>query len=68
VAHNYKSLPVAIAKGKGPFVWDVEGKKYLDFINGYSSNSQGHCHPKIYKALVDQAKKLTQTSRAFYND
>jgi len=67
-AHNYSSLPIAITKGKGLYVWDVEGKKYYDFLAGYSSTNQGHCHPKIVKALCDQAKRLTQTSRAFFND
>ena len=59
VAHNYKSLPVALVKGKGVNVWDVEGNKYMDFLNGYSSNNQGHCHPKIVKAMQVQAAKLT---------
>lgn len=67
-AHNYHPIDVVIAKGKGVWVWDVEGKKYLDFLSAYSAVNQGHCHPKIVKALVDQANKLTLTSRAFYND
>jgi len=66
-AHNYHPLDVVIDKGKGVWVWDVEGKKYLDFLSAYSAVNQGHCHPKIIKALTDQANKLTLTSRAFYN-
>ena len=67
-AHNYHPLPVVIAKGDGVYVWDVEGKKYYDFLSAYSAVNQGHCHPKIIKALTDQAQTLTLTSRAFYND
>ncbi len=67
-AHNYHPIDVVIAKGKGVWVWDVEGKKYLDFLSAYSAVNQGHCHPKITKALVDQAQVLTLTSRAFYNN
>lgn len=67
-AHNYHPIDVVIAKGKGVWVWDVEGKKYLDFLSAYSAVNQGHCHPKIIKALVDQASALTLTSRAFYNN
>ena len=67
-AHNYHPLPVVLAKGDGVFVWDVEGKKYYDFLSAYSAVNQGHCHPKIIKALNSQAEKLTLTSRAFYND
>jgi len=67
-AHNYHPLPVVLSKGKGVFVWDVEDKKYYDFLSAYSAVNQGHCHPKIIKALRKQAKKLTLTSRAFYND
>ena len=67
-AHNYHPLPVVLTKGKGVFVWDVEGKKYYDFLSAYSAVNQGHCHPKIVGAMVDQAKQLTLTSRAFYND
>ena len=67
-AHNYHPLPVVLAKGKDIYVWDVEGKKYYDFLSAYSAVNQGHCHPKITKALVDQASVLTLTSRAFYND
>ncbi|MEI6821417.1 MAG: ornithine--oxo-acid transaminase [Bacteroidota bacterium] len=67
-AHNYHPLPVVLAKGEGPFVWDVEGKKYFDFLSAYSAVNQGHCHPKIINALIDQAKTMTLTSRAFFND
>lgn len=67
-AHNYHPIDVVIAKGEGVWVWDVEGKKYLDFLSAYSAVNQGHCHPKIVGALVDQAKNLTLTSRAFYNN
>jgi ornithine--oxo-acid transaminase len=67
-AHNYHPLPVVLAKGEGVFVWDVEGKKYFDFLSAYSAVNQGHCHPKIVEALISQAQKLTLTSRAFYND
>ncbi|HEY7751242.1 MAG TPA: ornithine--oxo-acid transaminase [Ignavibacteriaceae bacterium] len=66
-AHNYHPIDVVIDKGKGVWVWDVEGKKYLDFLSAYSAVNQGHCHPKIINALVEQAQKLTLTSRAFYN-
>jgi len=67
-AHNYHPLPVVLRKGEGVFVWDVEGKRYYDFLSAYSAVNQGHCHPKIIQALVDQASQLTLTSRAFYND
>jgi ornithine--oxo-acid transaminase len=67
-AHNYHPLPVVLSKGEGVFVWDVEGKRYYDFLSAYSAVNQGHCHPRIIQALVDQAKELTLTSRAFYND
>ncbi|HIG09386.1 MAG TPA: ornithine--oxo-acid transaminase [Flavobacteriales bacterium] len=67
-AHNYHPLPVVLAKGKGVFVWDVDGKKYYDFLSSYSAVNQGHCHPKIVDALKKQADVLTLTSRAFYND
>jgi len=67
-AHNYHPLPVVLSKGEGIFVWDVEGKKYFDFLSAYSAVNQGHCHPKIISTLVEQAKTLTLTSRAFYND
>jgi ornithine--oxo-acid transaminase len=67
-AHNYHPLPVVLAKGEGVYVWDVEGKRYYDFLSAYSAVNQGHCHPKIIGALMDQAQNLTLTSRAFYND
>ncbi|HLU84795.1 MAG TPA: ornithine--oxo-acid transaminase [Vicingaceae bacterium] len=67
-AHNYHPLPVVLAKGEGVYVWDVEGKKYYDFLSAYSAVNQGHCHPKIIGALTQQAQTLTLTSRAFYND
>ncbi len=67
-AHNYHPLPVVLAKGEGVFVWDVEGKQYFDFLSAYSAVNQGHSHPRIVKALMDQASKLALTSRAFYND
>ena len=67
-AHNYKPLPVVLKKGLGVFLWDVDGKKYYDFLSAYSAVNQGHCHPKIIKVLQDQSLKLTLTSRAFYND
>lgn len=62
-AHNYHPLPVALCRGEGVYVWDVEGKRYFDFLSAYSAVNQGHCHPKIIKALIDQAKVLTLTSR-----
>lgn len=67
-AHNYKPLPVVIARGEGAFVWDPEGKRYFDFLSAYSALNQGHCHPKIIKAVIEQAKILTLTSRAFFNN
>lgn len=67
-AHNYHPLPVVLEKGEGVFVWDVDGKKYFDFLSGYSAMNQGHRHPRIMQALTDQAAKLTLTSRAFYNN
>jgi len=67
-AHNYHPLPVVLSKGQGVKVWDVEGKEYFDFLSAYSAVNQGHCHPRIIKALTDQAQQLTLTSRAFYND
>eukprot|EP00043_Microstomoeca_roanoka_P015426 m.154652 g.154652 ORF g.154652 m.154652 type:complete len:437 (+) comp16258_c4_seq1:303-1613(+) len=67
-AHNYHPLPVVLAKGKGVFVWDVDGKRYFDFLSAYSAVNQGHCHPKIIQALIDQAENVTLTSRAFYNN
>jgi ornithine--oxo-acid transaminase len=66
-AHNYHPLPVVLERGQGPFVWDVEGKRYYDFLSAYSAVNQGHCHPKITKAMVDQAQVLTLTSRAFFS-
>lgn len=67
-AHNYHPLPVVLSKGEGPFLWDAEGKKYFDFLSAYSAVNQGHCHPHIIDALHEQSRKLTLTSRAFYND
>ncbi len=67
-AHNYHPLPVVLNRGEGVFVWDVEGKKYYDFLSAYSAVNQGHCHPEIVKAMTEQAQTLTLTSRAFYND
>ncbi|HRF20019.1 MAG TPA: ornithine--oxo-acid transaminase [Chitinophagaceae bacterium] len=67
-AHNYHPIPVVLTRGKGPHVWDVDGKRYYDFLSGYSAVNQGHCHPKIVEALTDQAQKLTLTSRAFHSD
>ena len=67
-AHNYHPLPVVLSKGEGVYVWDVEGKKYYDFLSAYSAVNQGHCHPKIVKALTEQANVLTLTSRAFHNN
>ena len=67
-AHNYHPLPVVLERGEGVYVWDVNGKQYFDFLSAYSAVNQGHCHPKIVSALVEQAQKLTLTSRAFYND
>ena len=67
-AHNYHPLPVVLSKGKGVYVWDVEGKKYYDFLSAYSAVNQGHCHPKIVGAMTKQAETLTLTSRAFFND
>ncbi|HEX8017664.1 MAG TPA: ornithine--oxo-acid transaminase [Flavobacterium sp.] len=67
-AHNYHPLPVVLDRGEGVYVWDVDGKKYYDFLSAYSAVNQGHCHPKIVGAMVEQAQKLTLTSRAFYND
>ena len=67
-AHNYHPLPVVLSRGEGVYVWDVEGKKYYDFLSAYSAVNQGHCHPKIIGAMVQQAQTLTLTSRAFYND
>ncbi len=67
-AHNYHPLPVVLSRGQGVYVWDVEGRKYYDFLSGYSALNQGHCHPKIISSLIKQAQKLTLTSRAFHND
>ena len=67
-AHNYHPLPVVLNKGEGVFLWDIEGKRYYDFLSAYSAVNQGHCHPRIINALIEQAKELTLTSRAFYND
>ncbi len=67
-AHNYHPLPVVLKRGEGIYLWDVEGKKYYDFLSAYSAVNQGHCHPKIISALIDQSKKLTLTSRAFHNN
>jgi ornithine--oxo-acid transaminase len=67
-AHNYHPLPVVLCRGEGVFLWDVEGKRYYDFLSAYSAVNQGHCHPRIIRALTEQAKELTLTSRAFYND
>ncbi len=67
-AHNYHPLPVVLKKGKGVYVWDVDGKKYFDFLSGYSAVNQGHCHPLIIDALIEQSQQLTLTSRAFYNN
>ena len=67
-AHNYHPLGVVISRAKGPFMWDVEGKRYFDFLSAYSAVNQGHCHPKIVAAMKDQCEKVTLTSRAFYND
>lgn len=67
-AHNYHPLPVVLERGEGIYVWDTDGKKYFDFLSAYSAVNQGHCHPKIVKAMTDQTQKLALTSRAFYND
>ncbi len=67
-AHNYHPLPVVLAKGEGVYVWDVEGRRYYDFLSAYSSVNQGHCHPAIVNAMIAQAQTLTLTSRAFHND
>jgi ornithine--oxo-acid transaminase len=67
-AHNYHPLPVVLSRGLGVYVWDVDGKKYYDFLSGYSALNQGHCHPKIIATLINQAQRLTLTSRAFHND
>jgi len=67
-AHNYHPLPVVLNRGEGVFVWDVDGKRYYDFLSGYSAVNQGHCHPRIIATLIEQAQKLTLTSRAFHSD
>ena len=67
-AHNYHPLPVVLERGEGVHVWDVDGKKYYDFLSAYSAVNQGHCHPRITNALINQAKTLTLTSRAFHNN
>ncbi len=67
-AHNYHPLPIVLSKGEGVYLWDVEGKKYFDFLSAYSAVNQGHCHPKIINTLIEQSKTLTLTSRAFHND
>lgn len=67
-AHNYHPLPVALCRAEGVFMWDMEGRRYFDFLSAYSAVNQGHCHPRIYKVLVEQAKTLTLTSRAFYSN
>src|SRR3990167_6118175 len=66
-AHNYHPLPVVLSRGEGVYVWDLEGKKYYDFLSAYSAVNQGHCHPKILQALTGQAEKLTLSARAFHN-
>ena len=67
-AHNYHPLDVVLERGEGVWVYDVDGKKYMDFLSAYSAVNQGHCHPRIYRAMAEQAKKMTLTSRAFRND
>ncbi len=67
-AHNYHPLPVVISRGKGVFVWDTKGQRYYDFLSAYSAVNQGHCHPAIIDTFIQQAGRLTLTSRAFYND
>ncbi|KNC81844.1 ornithine aminotransferase, mitochondrial [Sphaeroforma arctica JP610] len=67
-AHNYHPIPAVLERGEGPFMWDVEGKRYFDFLSAYSAVNQGHCHPRLVKAITEQASKLTLTSRAFHND
>src|ERR1700730_14222457 len=67
-AHNYHPIPVVLNRGEGVHVWDVEGRRFYDFLSGYSAVNQGHCHPRILAALMDQDQQLTLTSRAFYND
>jgi len=67
-AHNYHPLPVVLEKGEGVFLWDIDSKRYYDFLSGYSAVNQGHCHPKIISALIEQASQLTLTSRAFHSE
>src|SRR5688500_12283125 len=67
-AHNYHPLPVMLTRGSGVYVWDVDDKRYYDFLSGYSAVNQGHCHPKIINAFIEQSQKLTLTSRAFHSD
>src|SRR5688500_14917036 len=67
-AHNYHPLPVVLSRGEGVFLWDIEGKRYYACLSAYSAVNQGHCHPRIISALIEQAKELTPTARAFYND
>src|ERR1700741_5152257 len=67
-AHNYHPMPVVLHRGEGVHVWDVDGKKYYDFLSGYSAVNQGHCHPEIVRTLIEQSQKLTLTSRAFHSD
>ena len=67
-AHNYHPIPVVLSKGQGVYVWDVDGKKYYDFLSGYSAVNQGHCHPAIVKTFIEQAQILTLTSRAFHSE
>ena len=67
-AHNYHPIPVVLERGEGVYVYDVEGKQYFDFLSAYSAVNQGHCHPKIIAALIEQASQLTLSSRAFYNN
>ncbi len=67
-AHNYHPIPVVLNRGEGVYVWDVDGKRYYDFLSGYSAVNQGHCHPKILAAFIEQSQKLTLTSRAFHSD
>src|SRR6188474_859387 len=67
-AHNYHPIPVVLERGEGVFVYDIDGKRYYDFLSGYSAVNQGHCHPKIVQSFIEQSKKLTLTSRAFHNN
>ena len=66
--HNYHPIPVVLERGEGVFMWDVDGKRYYDFLSGYSALNQGHCHPRIINKLIEQSQKLTLTSRAFFNN